>query len=204
MFGFELPAPHGRYMGCRLTASSAAGTTARHCGNTPMNDASPKRGPVATDAAAQPLLLSPLGLRGVTARNRIVVSPMSQYLAVDGAPTDWHLVHLGKFAMGGAGIVFVEETTVEERARKTYHCPGIYTDMQVKAWRRITDFLRGQGALSAIQLGHAGRKVATKAPWEGFAPLSDDDAKAGEPPWQGVAPSPIPFKPGATIPIEMD
>jgi 2,4-dienoyl-CoA reductase-like NADH-dependent reductase (Old Yellow Enzyme family) len=71
-----------------------------------------------------PLLLTPITLRGLTARNRIVVSPMSQYAAEDGAPTDWHLVHLGKFAMGGAGIVFVEETTVEERARKTYHCPA--------------------------------------------------------------------------------
>ena len=118
------------------------------------------------------MLLEPITLRGVTARNRIVVSPMSQYAAVDAAPTDWHLVHLGKFAMGGAGIVFVEETAVEERARKTYHCPGIYNDAQVKAWRRVTDFLRSQGALSAIQLGHAGRKVATKSPWEGFAPLT--------------------------------
>src|SRR5580698_5178531 len=159
---------------------------------------------VATSGHKNPLLLTPITLRGLTARNRIVVSPMSQYAAVDGAPTDWHLVHLGKFAIGGAGIVFVEETTVEERARKTYHCPGIYTDAQVKAWRRITDFLRGQGALSAIQLGHAGRKVATMAPWEGFAPLTDSDAAAGEPPWRGIAPSPIAFKPGALVPREMD
>lgn len=151
-----------------------------------------------------PHLFTPMTLRGVTARNRIVVSPMSQYAAVDAAPTDWHLVHLGKFAMGGAGIVFVEETAVEERARKTYHCPGIYNDAQTKAWRRVTDFLRDQDALSAIQLGHAGRKVATKAPWEGFAPLTDEDAEAGEPPWQGLAPSPIPVKPGALVPREMD
>lgn len=150
------------------------------------------------------LLLEPITLRGVTARNRIVVSPMSQYAAIDAAPTDWHLVHLGKFAMGGAGIVFVEETAVEERARKTYHCPGIYNDAQVKAWRRVTDFLRSQGALSAMQLGHAGRKVATRAPWEGFAPLTAEDAAKGEPPWQGIAPSPIPFKPGAMAPREMD
>jgi 2,4-dienoyl-CoA reductase-like NADH-dependent reductase (Old Yellow Enzyme family) len=149
-------------------------------------------------------LFQPITLRGLTARNRIVVSPMSQYAAVDAAPTDWHLVHLGKFAMGGAGIVFVEETAVEQRALKTYHCPGIYNDAQAKAWRRVTDFLRDQGALSAIQLGHAGRKVATKSPWEGFAPLTEDDAKTGEPPWQGIAPSPIPFKSGAMIPLEMD
>ncbi|HEY2756781.1 MAG TPA: NADH:flavin oxidoreductase/NADH oxidase, partial [Pseudolabrys sp.] len=89
-------------------------------------------------APAQPLLFTPIMLRSLTARNRIVVSPMSQYAAVNGEPTDWHLVHLGKFAMGGAGIVFVEETSVEERARKTYHCPGIYTDAQARAWRRIT------------------------------------------------------------------
>ena len=158
----------------------------------------------ASSGRRAPLLLTPIALRGLRARNRIVVSPMSQYAAIDGAPTDWHLVHLGKFAMGGAGIVFVEETTVEERGRKTYQCPGIYTDAQARAWRRITDFLRSQGALSAIQLGHAGRKVATKAPWDGFAPLNENDANAGEPPWQGIAPSPIAFKPGALVPREMD
>jgi 2,4-dienoyl-CoA reductase-like NADH-dependent reductase (Old Yellow Enzyme family) len=151
-----------------------------------------------------PLLFTPIALRGLVARNRIAVSPMSQYCAVDGAPTDWHLVHLGKFAIGGAGIVFVEETAVEERSRKTYACPGIYTDAQARAWRRITDFLRAQGALAAIQLGHAGRKVATKPPWDGFAPLTDDDAREGKPPWRGLAPSPIPFRPGAPVPIEMD
>ena len=166
--------------------------------------ASTKYDTVAGQEKALPLLFQPIALRGVTARNRIVVSPMSQYCAVDAAPTDWHLVHLGKFAMGGAGIIFVEETAVEERARKTYHCPGIYTDAQAKAWRRITDFLREQGALSAIQLGHAGRKVATKSPWEGFSPLTVSDGTAGEPPWRGIAPSPIAFKPGAMIPIEMD
>lgn len=153
---------------------------------------------------ATPQLFRPITMRGVTARNRIVVSPMSQYAAKNGAPTDWHLVHLGKFAMGGAGIVFVEETSVEERARKTYSCPGIYTDAQVTAWRRITDFLRGQGALTAIQLGHAGRKVATKAPWDGFAPLTEEDAKLGKAPWRGYAPSPVPVKPGGPVPIEMD
>src|SRR5262245_36042852 len=153
---------------------------------------------------ALPVLFRPFCVRGLTARNRIVVSPMSQYAAVDGAPTDWHLVHLGKFAMGGAGIVFVEETSIEERARKTYSCPGIYTDAQARAWRRVTDFLHGQGALAGIQLGHAGRKVATKAPWDGFAPLTDADALAGRPPWRGLAPSPIPFRPGAMVPIEMD
>jgi 2,4-dienoyl-CoA reductase-like NADH-dependent reductase (Old Yellow Enzyme family) len=151
-----------------------------------------------------PLLFTPLTIRGLTLRNRVVVSPMSQYSAVDGAPTDWHLVHLGKFAMGGAGIVFCEETSVSERSRKTYDCPGIYTDAQVTAWRRVTDFIRGQGAAAAIQLGHAGRKVATRAPWDGFAPLGAEDAAHGRAPWAGIAPSPIPFKEGAMVPKEMD
>src|SRR5271170_4076144 len=152
---------------------------------------------------APPLLFTPLALRGVTARNRVVVSPMSQYASVDGAPTDWHLVHLGKFAMGGAGIVFCEETAVEAASRKTYHCPGIYTDQQVRAWRRITDFLKAQGALPAMQLGHGGRKVATKGPRDGFRPLTDADAAAGEPPWRGYSASPVPTKPGAPVPLAM-
>jgi 2,4-dienoyl-CoA reductase-like NADH-dependent reductase (Old Yellow Enzyme family) len=151
-----------------------------------------------------PLLFTPIELRSLVARNRVVVSPMSQYLAQDGAPTDWHLVHLGKFAMGGAGIVFAEETSVEEAARKTYSCPGIYNDVQVRAWRRVTDFVHEQGALTAIQLGHAGRKVSTKAPWDGFAPLTEADAKDGKPPWRGYAPSAVPVEPGGPVPIEMD
>jgi 2,4-dienoyl-CoA reductase-like NADH-dependent reductase (Old Yellow Enzyme family) len=156
------------------------------------------------DAEMSPLLFTPIPLRGLVARNRVVVSPMSQYLAKDGAPTDWHLVHLGKFAMGGAGIVFVEETSVEQAARKTYSCPGIYNDEQVRAWRRITDFVHEQGALTAIQLGHAGRKVSTKAPWDGFAPLTEEDARHGKAPWRGYAPSALPVKPGGPVPIEMD
>jgi 2,4-dienoyl-CoA reductase-like NADH-dependent reductase (Old Yellow Enzyme family) len=154
--------------------------------------------------ADSPALFQPLTLRGLTVRNRIVVSPMSQYTSVAGAPTDWHLVHLGKFAMGGAGIVFCEETSVSERSRKTYDCPGIYTDAQAKAWRRVTDFIREQGAAAAIQLGHAGRKVATRAPWDGFSPLGEADAAAGRPPWAGLAPSPVPFREGAMMPKEMD
>jgi 2,4-dienoyl-CoA reductase-like NADH-dependent reductase (Old Yellow Enzyme family) len=155
--------------------------------------------------ASPPLLLGPYALRGVTLRNRIVVSPMSQYRSDPGGlPGDWHLVHLGKFAMGGAGMVFCEETSVSERSRKTYDCPGIWNDEQARAWRRITDFLRAQGAAAAMQIGHAGRKVATRAPWDGFSPLTAEDAARGRAPWPGLAPSPIPFKPGAMSPKEMD
>jgi 2,4-dienoyl-CoA reductase-like NADH-dependent reductase (Old Yellow Enzyme family) len=169
-----------------------------------MPDDSPSAMARPPGGSTLPLLFTPIDIRGVTLKNRIVVSPMSQYAAVDGAPTDWHLVHLGKFAMGGAAVVFCEETSVSEASRKTYDCPGIYTEAQVRAWRRITDFIRAQDAVPAMQLGHAGRKVATRAPWHGFAPLGPDDAAAGRPPWAGIAPSPIPFKDGAMAPKEMD
>src|SRR6478672_7357896 len=121
-----------------------------------------------------PLLFKPIALRSLTARNRVVVSPMCQYASESGGPTDYHLVHLGKFAMGGAGIVFCEETSVEERGRKSYHCAGIYDDAHVTQYRRINEFLRSQGAIPAIQLGHAGRKGSGCTPWEGYRPLTDD------------------------------
>jgi 2,4-dienoyl-CoA reductase-like NADH-dependent reductase (Old Yellow Enzyme family) len=158
----------------------------------------------AVGTETQPMLFEPITIRGLTLRNRVVVSPMSQYSAAEGVPNDWHLVHLGKFAMGGAGVVFCEETAVTRLAMKTYDCPGIFNDDQVRAWRRITDFLKAQGAAPAMQLGHAGRKVATRAPWEGFSPLDESDAAQGRAPWRGVAPSEVPFKPGALMPIAMD
>jgi 2,4-dienoyl-CoA reductase-like NADH-dependent reductase (Old Yellow Enzyme family) len=151
-----------------------------------------------------PLLFQPIAIRGLTARNRIVVSPMCQYSSEDGGPTDWHLVHLGKFAMGGAGIVFGDETTVEARGRKTYRCAGIYSDEHVRRYQRITDFLKSQNAVPAIQLGHSGRKASCRPPWEGYAPLSEADAEAGCPPWQGVSSSPVAVSEAATVPHAMD
>src|ERR671939_746588 len=100
--------------------------------------------------AQRPLLFTPIELRSVTARNRVVVSPIRQYSSEEGGPTDYHLVHLGKFAMGGAGIVFCEETSVEARGRKSYHCAGIYSNAHVPKYRRINDFIRSQGAIPAI------------------------------------------------------
>lgn len=152
----------------------------------------------------EPLLFQPIRLRGVTSRNRIVVSPMCQYVSSDGAPSDWHLVHLGKFAMGGAGIVFGEETAVERRGRKTYGCAGIYEARHVPAYRRINDFIKGEGALPAIQLGHSGRKASCGPPWTGFRPLGEEDAAKGNPGWPGLAPSPIPTSEAARVPHEMD
>ncbi len=117
---------------------------------------------------SQPLPFTPLELRGVIARNRVVVSPMCQYSSAEGGPTDFHLVHLGKFAMGGAGIGFCEETSVAERGRKSYHCAGIYNDAHIAQYRRINDFIRSQGAVPAIQIGHSRRKGSGCAPWDGY------------------------------------
>jgi 2,4-dienoyl-CoA reductase-like NADH-dependent reductase (Old Yellow Enzyme family) len=151
----------------------------------------------------RPLLFTPITLRRITARNRIVVSPMCQYASVDGGPTDWHLVHLGKFAIGGAGIVFSEETAVEARGRKTYQCAGIYDDRHVRQYRRITDFIREMGAVPAIQLGHSGRKASVRDAMAGWTPLTEEDARQGRLPWRGVSASAIPAAPGAHVPIEM-
>jgi 2,4-dienoyl-CoA reductase-like NADH-dependent reductase (Old Yellow Enzyme family) len=138
-------------------------------------------------------LFDPLVLRGVTARNRVWVSPMCQYTVDrrDGVPTDWHLVHLGSFARGGAGIVLAEATAVTPEGRISAHDTGIWSDEQVAAWRRITDFAHTQGALVGLQLAHAGRKASVWPEW-GFAP------KRGTMPvadggWQTVSASDLPF-----------
>ena len=151
-----------------------------------------------------PLLFTPIELRGVTTRNRIVVSPMCQYSSEEGGPTDFHLVHLGKFAMGGAGIVFCEETSVEERGRKSYHCAGIYDDAHIAQYRRINDFIRSQGAVPAIQIGHSGRKGSGCAPWDGYRSLTADDAQHGEAPWQTISASAVAASPASIVPHALD
>ena len=160
--------------------------------------------PAAAMTTSPSLLFTPITLRGVTARNRVVVSPMCQYQSVDGAPTDWQLVHFGRYAMGGAGIVFGEETAVEARGRKTYHCAGIWNAHQVKAYRRITDFIREMGAVPAIQLGHCGRNAGSHDAMQEWRALDESDARAGMPAWRGLAPSPIPARRGFPVPIEMN
>ena len=157
-----------------------------------------------SSASPLPLLFTPIALGGLTARNRVVVSPMCQYSSENGGPTDYHLVHLGQFAMGGAGIVFCEETSVEARGRKSYHCAGIYDDAHVPQYRRINDFLRGQGAIPAIQIGHSGRKGSGCAPWEGYRPLTAADAARGNPPWRTVSSSEIGASGEAPVPHALD
>ncbi|WJR79148.1 NADH:flavin oxidoreductase/NADH oxidase [Bradyrhizobium sp. NP1] len=153
--------------------------------------------------AAKSLLFSPIQLRGLTARNRIVISPMCQYRSVAGGPTDWHLVHLGKFAMAGAAIVFGDETAVEERGRKTHDCAGIYDDRHIAQYRRITDFIRSLGSIPAIQLGHSGRKASSHGAMQNWAPLTAANSTADRPPWIGIAPSAIPVSPDAHTPAAM-
>ena len=151
-----------------------------------------------------PLLFTPVSLRGVTAKNRIVVSPMCQYNSVDGGPGDWQMAHLGRLAFGGAGIIFGEETAVEARGRKTYDCAGIWDDRHIPQYSRINDFIRQQGAVPAIQLGHAGRKASCHGATEDWRPLTDDDARDGFAPWQGLAPSALDQLPRRFTPKEMD
>ena len=147
------------------------------------------------------MLFDPLRLREVTLRNRIAVSPMCQYsAATDGRATDWHLVHLGSRAVGGAGLVCVEATAVEARGRISPGDLGLWEDGQVEPLARIARFLEGEGAVPCVQLAHAGRKASVRAPWDrGGAPLTP--AEGG---WEVVGPSPIPFAPGHPEPRSLD
>ena len=143
-----------------------------------------------------PNLFQPLTLRGITARNRIVISPMCQYSAHEGHMDDWHLVHLGRFATGGAGIVFTEATAVQKSGRITHGCPGIWTDSQIPGHARVAEFAKRHGAIPAIQLGHAGRKSGMQRPWFGNGPLNEDDFARGDMPWTPVGPSNLPVAEG--------
>ena len=138
-------------------------------------------------------LFEPIELREVEARNRIVVSPMCQYSARDGHVTDWHFVHLGKFAQGGAGIVFVEATAVESRGRITHGDVGIWDDAHIAGLLKISKFLKSQGAVPALQIAHAGRKASMARPWYGNGPLTPADLARGDKPWPIVAPTDAPI-----------
>jgi 2,4-dienoyl-CoA reductase-like NADH-dependent reductase (Old Yellow Enzyme family) len=144
------------------------------------------------------MLFTPLTLRDVTFRNRIACSPMCQNSSVDGFANDWHLVHLGSRAAGGAGLVIMEATAVESRGRISPADQGIWKDEHIEFLARIARFIRGQGAAAGIQLAHAGRKASTRPPWEGGKLIPE-----GEGGWQPVAPSPIPFQPQDPPPHEL-
>ncbi|ARF57924.1 bifunctional salicylyl-CoA 5-hydroxylase/oxidoreductase [Streptomyces gilvosporeus] len=146
-----------------------------------------------------PPMFTPFRLRGLTLRNRVVVSPMDMYSAHDGVPGDFHLVHLGARALGGAGLIMTEMVCVSEQGRITPGCAGLYTPGQADAWRRVTDFVHDQspGTALGVQLGHAGRKGSTKLMWQGIdQPLDDGN-------WPLVAASPLPYRPGSQRPQEL-
>ncbi|GAA3784871.1 bifunctional salicylyl-CoA 5-hydroxylase/oxidoreductase [Streptomyces coacervatus] len=146
-----------------------------------------------------PPMFTPFRLRGLTLRNRVVVSPMDMYSAADGIPGDFHLVHLGARALGGAGLVMTEMVCVSEEGRITPGCTGLYTGRQAESWKRITDFVHAQspGTAIGVQLGHSGRKGSTRLMWEGMdEPLPDGN-------WPLAAASPLPYKPDSQTPREL-
>jgi len=144
-------------------------------------------------------LFEPLRLRDVTLRNRIGVSPMCQYWSQDGFASDWHLVHLGSRAVGGAGLVFVEAASVTPEGRITPQDLGIWDDRHVDMLSRIASFVKSQGAAAGMQIAHAGRKASTRRPWEGGGPLRPDEGA-----WTTLGPSATPFAPGYDTPHALD
>lgn len=147
-----------------------------------------------------PPMFHPYRLREVTFPNRLGVSPMAQYCAEDGEATDWHLVHLGSRAVGGAGLVMVEMTCVSPEGRITPGCTGLWNDRQAESFRPIVEFVRRHtDAVLGMQLGHSGRKGGMRVPWE----VGDDDLVPVEGDWERLAPSPIPFLADGPVPIEM-
>ena len=149
-------------------------------------------------------LMSPYTLRDVTFRNRIAVSPMSQYRAQNGHANDWHMVHLGRFAIGGAGLVYAEATAVEKDGRRTHGDLGLWNDAQVETLAPVARFLEAEGAVAGIQLSHAGRKASERRPWHGETPVNaEDEALRDEAPWQAEAPSPVPYADGWPSPTKM-
>jgi 2,4-dienoyl-CoA reductase-like NADH-dependent reductase (Old Yellow Enzyme family) len=145
-------------------------------------------------------LLSPLTIRGVTFRNRIVMSPMCQYSAVEGMASDWHLVHLGSRAVGGAALIFVEATAVTRDGRISPGDMGIWSDEHIEPLARIARFVHSQGAIAGIQLAHAGRKASCEQPWKGGARLKTSQEGG----WPVVGPSPIPFNENDPPPLPLN
>ncbi|USG62540.1 NADH:flavin oxidoreductase/NADH oxidase [Sneathiella marina] len=149
-------------------------------------------------------LFDSIQLRGITLKNRIAVSPMSQYRAKNGYANDWHLVHLGRFALGGAGLVFAEATAVEADGRRTHGDLGLWEDQQIEQLQPVTKFIAAEGSVAGIQLGHAGRKASERRPWHGETPVDEQDIlERNEAPWTAIAPSKIPYADGWPSPIEM-
>jgi len=143
-------------------------------------------------------LFQPLTLRGVTFKHRVFVSPMCQYSSDDGLPTDWHLVHLGSRAVGGAALVMVEATAVCPEGRITSGDSGLWSITHAEVFSKITAFLRAQGTVPGIQLAHAGRKASTAIPWLGHGAVKPEHGG-----WEPLAPSALPYSPDYPMPRAM-
>ena len=149
---------------------------------------------------ALPKLFSPYTIRDTVLPNRLVLAPMMQYRSKDGLASDWHLVHFGKFALGGFGTIITEVVSVEPRGRITHGDLGIWSDDHIAPLKRCTDFIHSQGALAAIQIGHAGRKASTQRALEGGGPLNAEDAARGESGWDVVGPTNVAFAEAHPVP----
>lgn len=155
-------------------------------------------------STTQPLLFTPIRLRGVTLPNRVVIPPMATYSAEEGMASDWHFAHLAKFALGGAGMVILEFTAVTRDGRITHGDLGLWSDAHAPELARIAAFLKAQGSVPSIQLAHSGRKGSTQRPWKGNGPLTPKDIAEGATPWQPEAPSAVPLDEGWLTPRELD
>ena len=176
-------------------AAAAPGAPASPAG-TPAAD--PGAAAAAPAPSAPPPMFTPFRLRGLTLANRVVVSPMDMYSAEDGTPNDFHLVHLGARALGGAGLIVTEMTCVSPEGRITPGCTGMYAETHVAAWRRIVDFVHARSrAAICLQLGHSGGKGSTRLMWEGM----DEPLPSGG--WEVMAASPVAYRPGMQVPREM-
>ena len=151
----------------------------------------------------KPHLFQPMPLRGVVLPNRVVLAPMCQYSAQDGYANDWHLVHLGRYAMGGFGCVMAEATAVEPEGRITHGDLGLWDDTHIAPLQKVTNFIRGLGSVPAIQIAHAGRKASMQRPWNGNGPLNETDFSKGDKPWSIKAPSAIAVDEGYIKPTEL-
>lgn len=149
-------------------------------------------------------LFEPFRIRDITLKNRVCVSPMSQYYAKDGLANDWHFAHLARFALGGCGTVFTEATAVTPAGRRTHGDLGLWDDGQIEAMSRITNFIKAQGAVAGIQLAHAGRKASERRPWHGETPVDNEDTQLRkEYPWIAKGPTEEPYGEGWPSPERM-
>ncbi|MBT2303836.1 NADH:flavin oxidoreductase/NADH oxidase [Variovorax paradoxus] len=153
---------------------------------------------------SEPLLFQPIQLRELVLNNRIVISPMCQHAAESGRATPWHMVHLGKFALGGAGLILTESTAVDPRGRIGTADLGLWEDSQIEPLKEVVDFVHSNGGAIGVQLAHAGRKSGSQPLWEGGAALSEQRLASDPQPWQRLGPSALPAGPGWSAPVALD